>query len=68
MEIKELRTTELSNAYAFLCDFSNHSQYQEKLKIVLDTLDFALVRLDSTRENYNYLVDKYCELLEKTYA
>lgn len=65
MENKELRTNELSNAYAFLCDFNSCSKYQEKLSIVLHTLDFALTQLDSLRENYKFLTDKYCELLGK---
>jgi hypothetical protein len=65
MGFKELRTNELSKAYGFLYDFDSNSEYQQNLKIVLDTLDFALTRLDSTRENYDHLVNRYCELLGK---
>jgi hypothetical protein len=53
----------LSEAYEFLCDFDCYSAYQNNLSIVLDTLDFALTQLDSVRENYKFLSDKYCVLL-----
>lgn len=39
MGFKELRTNELSKAYGFLYDFDSNSEYQQNLKIVLDTLD-----------------------------
>ena len=65
MDVKELRTDELVNACDFLLDFDTYNEYQENLKIALDTLDFALTQLDSVRDNYRYLWDKYCELLGK---
>lgn len=63
-----MRSEELCEAYEFLCDFDNYSEYQKYLKIVLDKLDFVMVQLDSMRENYNHLADKYCDLLGKNTA
>jgi hypothetical protein len=65
MKVKELRTHELSNAYEFLYNFDSDSQYQQTLKFVLDTLDFALTRLDSMRENYDILFNLHYGLLDK---
>lgn len=64
-DTKELRTNRLSEAYNFLYDFDSYSEYQENLKLVLDTLDFALTQWDSKRESYNHLWDQYCDLLGK---
>lgn len=56
-----MRTKELQEAIEFLCNFDTYSEYQKKLNIVLDSLDFALVRVDSLKESLDVLTKQYCD-------
>lgn len=56
-----MRTKELQEAIEFLCNFDIYSDYQKNLNIVLDALDFAMVRVDSLKENLDVLTKLYCE-------
>lgn len=51
----DTRTKELQEAVEFLCNFSSYSEYQKNLIIVLDALDFAMVRVDSLKESLDVL-------------
>lgn len=55
----------LLEADEYLWNFDSHSEYQKNLRIICDELDFVMTELDSLRENYNLLAEKYCELLAK---
>ena len=58
LEVKlqiDTRTKELQEAVEFLCNFSSYSEYQKNLIIVLDELDFAMVRVDSLKESLDVL-------------
>lgn len=54
-------TKELQEAIKFLCNFDTYSEYQKNLNIVLDALDFAMVRVDSLKENLDVLTKRYCD-------
>lgn len=54
-------TKELQEAIEFLCNFDTYSEYQKNLNIVLDALDFAMVRVDSLKENLDVLTKLYCD-------
>lgn len=54
-------TKELQEAIEFLCGFDTYSEYQKNLNIVLDALDFAMVRVDSLKENLDVLTKLYCD-------
>lgn len=54
-------TKELQEAIEFLCNFDTYSEYQKNLNIVLDALDFAMVRVDSLKENLDVLTKRYCD-------
>jgi hypothetical protein len=56
---------ELLEADEYLWNFDSYLEYRKNLRIVFDTLDFVMTELDSLRENYNLLADKYCNLLGK---
>ena len=56
-----MATKELQEAIEFLCDFDTYSEYQKNLNIVLDALDFAIVRVDSLKENLDVLTKLYCD-------
>ena len=56
-----METKELQEAIEFLCNFDTYSDYQKNLNIVLDALDFAMVRVDSLKENLDILTKLYCE-------
>lgn len=56
MEIKELQ-----EAIEFLYNFDTYSEYQENLKIVLDAVDFLMVRVDSLKESVDALTKLYCD-------
>lgn len=56
-----MRTKELQEAIEFLCNFDTYSEYQKNLNIVLDSLDFALVRVDSLKESLDVLTKRYCD-------
>lgn len=58
-------TKELQEAIEFLCDFDTYSEYQKNLNIVLDALDFAMVRVDSLKENLDILTKQYCDKCEE---
>ena len=54
-------TKELQEAIEFLCNFDTYSEYQKNLNIVLDALDFAMVHVDSLKENLDVLTKRYCD-------
>lgn len=60
MEIKELQ-----DAIYFLYSFDTYSEYQKNLSIVLDALDFTMVRVDSLKENLDVLTRQYCDKCEE---
>lgn len=54
-----MNAKELQEAIEFLCNFDNCSEgYQYNLKIVLDALDFAMVRIESLKESLVVLVEQ----------
>ena len=62
MKSINLRTDELCDAVEFLDDFNSNSEYQKHLQIVLDTLDFALVRVDSLKESLDIVTNRWLDL------
>jgi hypothetical protein len=54
-----MNTKELQEAIEFLCNFDSYSEYQSNLTIVLDALDFAMVRIDSLKESLDVLTKQY---------
>ena len=44
-------TKELEEAIDFLLEVDSYSEYQKNLRIVLNALDFAMVRIDSLKES-----------------
>lgn len=65
-QITDLRTNKkFQEAYEYLCDYDNCSEYQEKLSIVLDALDFALVRIDSLKESLDVMTSQWLDLYNK---
>lgn len=46
-----MNNKELQEAIEFLSNFDSYSEYQSNLTTVLDSLDFAMVRIDSMKES-----------------
>ena len=56
-----MNTKELQEAIEFLCNFDSYSEYQNNLTIVLDSLEVAMVRIESLKESLDVLAKQCCK-------
>ena len=61
----DIEIKRLQDAMNFLYDFDDGEEYQKELGVVLDTLNFSLVRVKSLRENLEVLQNIYIDKIRQ---
>lgn len=61
----DIEIKRLQDAMNFLYDFDDGEEYQRELGVVLDALNFSLVRVNSLRENLEILQNIYVDKIRQ---
>lgn len=61
----DIEIKRLQDAMNFLYDFDDGEEYQRELGVVLDALNFSLVRVASLRENLEILQNIYVDKIRQ---